>query len=420
MISHADEQLAFGPIAALRDALRARKLSPLELIELVLTRIARDDGRLTAWVEVDREGALRAAREADVNAPLGAIPFGAKDVIDVRGIPTRFGAAIPSQPARLDAWCVAAVRRAGAIPLGKLHTTPFAFADPAPTKNAHDMTRSPGGSSSGSGAAVGAHHIPFAFGTQTGGSVLRPAAYNGVVGFKPTFGVIPTAGLAMLAPTFDTVGIIARTVADVSDVFAVYQPDVHDAPEPTKPRLFDALDYRVDLSGPQVCRAIETALRNLSAAGAIRTKQALPPSVEKVERLWHDIAAYEASATLPPLVEGVPGYPRVESLIADGRRIDAAGYRNALALRARITAELEAHLAECDAVVMPSAGEVPKFGSMGDAHFLRPWSLGGFPSISIPVGFDASGLPIGMQLVAKRGDDSQLIALARWAETHVA
>jgi Asp-tRNA(Asn)/Glu-tRNA(Gln) amidotransferase A subunit family amidase len=195
---------------------------------------------------------------------------------------------------------------------------------------------------------------------------------------------------------------------------------VHDAPEPTKPRLFDALDYSVDLSGPQVCRAIETALRNLSAAGAMRTQHSLPPSVEKVEQLWHDIAAYEASATLPPLVEGVSGYPRVESLIADGRRIDAAGYRNALALRAQITAELEALLAECDAVVMPAAGEVPKFGSMGDAHFLRPWSLGGFPSITIPVGFDASGLPMGMQLVAKRGDDAKLVALACWSETHLA
>ena len=276
MISQTDEELAFGPIAQLRDALRARVLSPVELVELVLARIAEDEPKLTAWVEVDRDGALQAARDADLNAPLGGVPFGVKDVIDVCNLPTRFGANIPSPPAASDAWCVGAVRRAGAIPLGKLHTTPFAHADPAPTKNSRDATRSPGGSSSGSGAAVGAHQIPFAFGTQTGGSTLRPAAFNGVAGFKPSFGLIPTSGVAMLSPTFDTVGIIARTVADVADVFAVYQPDVQDAPAPEAPRLIDALEYRTDLSGPQVCAVIDAALGKLTAgrSSAYRTRVA--------------------------------------------------------------------------------------------------------------------------------------------------
>ncbi|MGH7715233.1 MAG: amidase family protein, partial [Vulcanimicrobiaceae bacterium] len=149
-------------------------------------------------------------------------------------------------------------------------------------------------------------------------------------------------------------------------------------------------------------------------------KHTLPPVVEKVEALWRRIAAYEASAILPPLLARVSGYERMEKLIADGGQIDFAAYREARVMRAQIVAELETLLAQCDALVLPSAGEVPKFGSMGDAHFLRPWSLGGFPAISIPVGTDTEGMPIGMQLVAKRGDDVKLIALARWAEAQIA
>ena len=420
MISPADESLAFGPIATLRASLRNRVLSPVELIELVLARIERDEPRLAAWVEIDHSSALEAARNADPNAPLGAIPFGVKDVIDVRGMPTRFGANISAPTPQLDAWCVAAVRRSGAIPLGKLHTTPFAYADPAPTKNAIDSARSPGGSSSGSGAAVGAHQIPFAFGTQTGGSTLRPAAFNGVVGFKPTFGVIPTAGLAMLAPTFDTVGIIARTVSDVLDVFDVYRPDVLGEIAPQAPRVIDALEYRTDISGPHVCAAIDRVLETLAGAGVIRTKRTLPPVVEHVENNWRDIAAYEASAVLPPIVQGVSGFPRIEKLVAQGHQMDAACYREARRLRSEIVVELGTLLSECDFVVLPSAGEVPKFGAMGDAHFLRVWSLGGFPSISIPVGFDATGLPIGMQIVANRFDDQRLLAFARWTEAKIA
>ncbi|HEY1729731.1 MAG TPA: amidase [Candidatus Baltobacteraceae bacterium] len=419
MISQTDETLAFGPIATLRRALCDGLFSPVELVELVLARIDRDEPRLKAWVEIDRDAALGAARTADLSAPLGGIPFGVKDVIDVRNMPTRFGANISAPLPQLDAWCVAAVRRAGAIPLGKLHTTPFAYADPAPTKNAIESTYSPGGSSSGSGAAVGAHQIPFAFGTQTGGSTLRPAAFNGVAGFKPTFSAIPTTGVAMLAPTFDTVGIIARTASDLAEVFAVYYPGALDAVPPPAPRIIDALGYRMDISGSQVCAAIDRALEALVAAGATRTKRALPSVVEQVESNWRAIAAYEASAVLPPLIERVSGYPRAEKLIAEGLAQDAACYRKARDVRSQIVGELSALLSEGDVIALPSAGEVPKFGSMGDAHFLRLWSLGGFPSISIPVGFDATGLPIGMQLVAKRGDDLMLLAIARWAENQL-
>jgi Asp-tRNA(Asn)/Glu-tRNA(Gln) amidotransferase A subunit family amidase len=224
----------------------------------------------------------------------------------------------------------------------------------------------------------------------------------------------------MLAPTFDTVGIIARTVSDAVEVFEVFAPGALDAAAPSTPRIIDALDYRTDLSGPQVCAAIDRALGVLAGAGATRTKRALPSLVERAEENWHAIAAYEASAVLPPLVESVSGYPRIEKLIADGQLQDAVCYRRARELRSQIVGELGNVLSECDAVVLPAAGEVPKFGAMGDAHFLRTWSLGGFPSISIPVGFDAAGMPIGMQIVAKHGDDLALLALARWAEAKLA
>ena len=354
-----------------------------------------------------------------MNAPLGGIPFGVKDVIDVRDMPTRFGANIELPPPQLDAWCVAAVRRAGAIPLGKLHTTPFAYADPAPTKNAIDPTRSPGGSARE--AELRSAHIRFHLHSERkpAGSTLRPAAYNGVAGFKPTFSAIPTTGVSMLAPTFDTIGIIARTASDVAEASAASYPGALDAAPLRAARIIDALDYRTDISGPQVCAAIDRALETLVAAGATRVKRALPSTVEQVEENWHAIAAYEASAVLPPLVEQVTGYPRVEKLLVEGLAIDAACYRKARDVRSQIVGELAALLNEGDVVALPTAGEVPKFGSMGDAHFLRPWSLGGFPSISIPVGFDTTGLPIGMQLVAKRGDDLMLLAIARWAENQL-
>lgn len=420
MISQTDESLVFGSLITMRAALRAREISAVEVVEAVLRRIERDEPKLAAWVEVDGDAALAAASDVDVESPLGGVPFGVKDVIDVRGLPTRFGAHVASPPATCDAWCVAAARKAGAIPIGKVQTTAFAYADAAPTRNPWNLQRTPGGSSAGSGAVVGAHQVPFAFGTQTGGSTLRPAAFNGVVGFKPTFGTIPTAGVGMLAPTFDTVGIIARDAHDVTALFGIYDASVHETEAPVRPRFASLLSYREDLSGPHVIAAIESALKKVREANAAVQSAAMPKLVDETERLWRTVAAYESHAAIAGVVGPSQAGPSIRRLVDEGSRTGISAYRAALELRERIRGVLDELLASCDAVVLPAAGQVPDISTPGNAHFLRPWSTCGFPSIALPVGFDPDGMPMGMQLVARRGADGQLLALARWVERTIA
>ncbi len=420
MIAQSNEPAVFGSLAVMQRALRAREISAAELVDAVLRRIERDEPKLSAWVEIAGDAAIAAARTADVELPLGGIPFGVKDVIDVRGLPTRFGADLASPPAIFDAWCVAAARRAGAIPIGKVQTTAFAYADPAPTRNPWNVERTPGGSSAGSGAVVGARQVPFAFGTQTGGSTLRPAAFNGVVGFKPTFGVIPTAGVGMLSPAFDTIGIISRDAGDATAVFGVYDARALQAAAPRRPRLTSLLSYREDLCGPHVIAAIGAALERIRTGGAEVQPAAMPGLVDEVERLWRTVAAYEAHAAIAEAVASSKAGPAIRRLVDEGAKVNVAAYREALALRELLRAELDELLASCDAVVLPAAGQVPERSTAGNAHFLRPWSTCGFPSISIPVGFDPDGMPMGMQIVARRGADGELLALARWAERAIA
>lgn len=420
MISQTDEAIVFGSLLRMRAALRAREVSAVEIVEAVLRRIELDEPKLAAWVEVDADAALAAAGNVDLETALGGIPFGVKDVIDVRGLPTRFGAGVASPPPMCDAWCVAAARKAGAIPIGKVQTTAFAYADAAPTRNPWNLERTPGGSSAGSGAVVGAHHVPFAFGTQTGGSTLRPAAFNGVVGFKPTFGAIPTAGVAMLAPAFDTIGIIARDAQDATAVFGIYDGTVLDADAPAQPRLVSLLSYREDLSGPHVIASVASALERMREGGASVRDTVMPATVDEVERLWRTVAAYESHAAIAEVVGPSQAGPAIRRLVDEGSRIGMAAYRAALELRERIRAELDELLASCDAVVLPAAGQVPDISTPGNAHFLRPWSTCGFPSIALPVGFDPDGMPMGMQVVGRRGADGELLALARRMEHAIA
>ena len=415
------EERAFGSLVELREALSARVISPVELMESVLGRISADEPELRAWVEIDAEGALDAARSVDVDAPLGGIPFGVKDVIDVRGLRTRFGVTLDSSPALSDAWCVAAVRNAGAIPIGKLQTTPFAYADPAPTRNPWNLSRTPGGSSSGSAAAVGAQQIPFAFGTQTGGSTLRPAAFNGVVGFKPTFGAIPTPGVSVLSPTADTIGIIARDAVDARMIYAIYDAQVLEAERSAVPRICSGVSWREDLSGTEVCAAVDAALRAVARAGAHVTAVKMPSEMDEVERVWRIVASFEAAAALSPIVRSLGDpLPLLRRLLDEGECLSIDDYRRARQEREHIRSALDTLLAGCDAVALPTAGQVPTTEKTGDARFLRPWTLCGYPSISIPVGFDSDGMPIGVQLIGKRGDDGRLLALACFAQETIA
>jgi Asp-tRNA(Asn)/Glu-tRNA(Gln) amidotransferase A subunit family amidase len=422
LAADASEDIVSGSIRRMRAALIAHEISPAELITEVLARARRDEPKLHAWVQIDHEGALDAARAVDVNAgPLAGIPFGAKDVFDVRGLRTQYGTRwmTDEPPARFDAWCVAAMRAAGAIPLGKLQTTPFAFSDPAPTRNPWNTQRTPGGSSAGSGAAVGARQIPFAFATQTGGSTLRPAAYCGAVGFKPTFGAIPTAGMSRLAPTFDHVGIICRDAEDATTLFGIFDPSVANVPAPAVPRLLMAVGFHDEITGGELRLTLDAAVARLARAGATIVRGPLPADLDAVHTCWRTICAYEARATLAETVRDRPLGPLLRSLLDEG--CDATAYREAQLLRLRLLPKIEALFERYDAIALPAAGPVPDLTTTGAEQlaFLLPWSFFGMPSISLPAGFTADGMPVGLQLVAKRGDDACLLAIARWAESAI-
>src|SRR3989441_505848 len=218
-------ELAALGVAEARERIGRGTLSPVALVEACLERIGALDATVQAWVHVDAKGALAAARLAEhaaVRGPLHGIPVAVKDIFDVAGLPTTAGAPpFAHRRPDEDAASVALLRAAGAIVLGKTHTTQFAYRDPAPTRNPWSLAHTPGGSSSGSAAAVAARMVPLALGSQTVGSVLRPAAYCGVVGFKPTHGLVPTAGVIPLAWSLDHVGVFTREVADAAAAFAV-------------------------------------------------------------------------------------------------------------------------------------------------------------------------------------------------------
>jgi Asp-tRNA(Asn)/Glu-tRNA(Gln) amidotransferase A subunit family amidase len=320
-------------------------------IDQALERITRGDAELQAWAYVDR-----AARgDGGGSLPLAGIPFGVKDVIDVRGMPTRCGLDSYEEWPAVDAWCVAAVRAAGGVPVGKTRTTALAFLDPAPTRNPFDASRTPGGSSSGSAAAVAAGHVPFAFGTQTIGSVTRPAAYCGVVGYKPT-----------------------------------YFP-------------------------PRVGEALEACAARLAAAGATVERIALPATVNEAPQRASIILEYEAAAALAPLLVHNPP-PRVAEMIRRGATIERESYLAALAWREASRPEVESIIERYDAVLLPVADAAPSRETTGDAIPSSPWTFWGLPALSFPSGAKVGALPIGAMLVAPRRADAQLLAVARWIE----
>ncbi len=378
-------------------------------IDQALERITRGDAELQAWAYVDR-----AARgDGGGSLPLAGIPFGVKDVIDVRGMPTRCGLDSYEEWPAVDAWCVAAVRAAGGVPVGKTRTTALAFLDPAPTRNPFDASRTPGGSSSGSAAAVAAGHVPFAFGTQTIGSVTRPAAYCGVVGYKPTYGTIPTNGVNPLAPSLDHVGIIAATAeiaARVGDVFTgLYGASIE------APRIGFAPGQFAERFPPRVGEALEACAARLAAAGATVERIALPATVNEAPQRASIILEYEAAAALAPLLVHDPP-PRVAEMIRRGATIERESYLAALAWREASRPEVESIIERYDAVLLPVADAAPSRETTGDAIPSSPWTFWGLPALSFPSGAKVGALPIGAMLVAPRRADAQLLAVARWIE----
>ncbi|MDB5040430.1 MAG: amidase [Candidatus Eremiobacteraeota bacterium] len=379
-----------------------------------LRRIGVDGDPLQAWTFVD----AAAADAPAADGPLSGMPFGVKDIIDVRAMPIACGLARTPRVSEFDAWCVAVLRAAGAVPVGKTHTTPCAHRDPAPTYNPLDAERTPGGSSAGSAAAVAAGHVPFALGTQTIGSVLRPAAYCGVVGFKPSYGRIPTTGVAPFAPSLDHVGIIALDVATAERVARCAISGLDQMPPRGSFRLAVADAVWSEERAPQTREAVRRALDVLRQHGIAGVPRPMPVEVAASLKDAHLVNAFEAHAVLAPLLAGeLP--PELALLLRRGAAIERDEYAAALARREAARPRIDAFLAGYDAVIVPCADAAPPRATTGDGSPFGPWSYFGTPAISIPIP-GTRPAALSLQAVAPNGHDAGLLAAAAAIETVLA
>lgn len=435
----ADPLLTLGAVE-LRDRIAAGELRAVELAEACLAAIERLEPAIGAWAWLDRDHALRQARALDEHrasgrpiGPLHGLPVGLKDIVDTAGIPTENGTAVDAGRVPVDdAFVVRRLRQAGALVMGKTVTTELAFRSPGRTRNPHDPARTPGGSSSGSAAAVAARMVPLAVGTQTVGSVIRPASFCGIVGFKPSFGLIPRTGILAQAPSLDTVGVFAGDVegaALLADALAGHDPaDAATVPSPaprlhaiaaTKPPVRPALAFVAQPAWQAADRDVRDGFDELRAL--------LGDACDEVELPGPFDEAVKACSVvqLAELSRSYHRYHRIgderlsfalKTGIDDGRAILAHDYLAALDWRAPLGAALDGVFERYDAIVTPAAlGPAPAgLDSTGNPVFNALWTFCGTPAIALPLLQSGGGLPIGVQLVGRRGDDGRLLRTARW------
>jgi aspartyl-tRNA(Asn)/glutamyl-tRNA(Gln) amidotransferase subunit A len=423
-------------------AIRRKELSPVDLIEALLQRIDAVDAKVQAWALVDRAGARATARRlADevargiLRGPLHGVPFGAKDIFYTAGLRTEAGSKVLAGfvPA-YDATSVARLKDAGAILVGKLHTTEFATYDPAPTRNPWNLACTPGGSSSGSAAAVAARMVPFALGTQTIGSNVRPAAYCGLVGLKPTFGRISTRGVIPLTYTQDHVGLMARSVEDVA--LGLLAVAGHDAADPSSsrepvpdylaaltrrrpPRVGLLREFFFERATAEVARITTETVDRLARAGAAVEDVKLPGSFRAVHAAANLIMRSDTASIHADLfTQKADLYrPAIRSAIEMGMLLTGDLYVRSLRVRRQFRRELAPLLAQHDILLTPTTpAPAPEGTATGDPLFQVPWSLSGLPSITVPCGLAASGLPLGIQLVSGPFTEPALLAAAAWCE----
>jgi Asp-tRNA(Asn)/Glu-tRNA(Gln) amidotransferase A subunit family amidase len=404
------------------------ELTSEQLVADCLERIAEREDTLHAWAHLDPERALAEARERDgepSRGPLHGVPVGVKDLIDTADQPTRYGSPIHAahQPAA-DAACVERLRRAGAVVVGKTVTTEFAVFHPGPTTHPMDPTRTPGGSSSGSAAAVAADTIPLALGTQTAGSVVRPASFCGVFGGKPTFGAVPTRGVKGCSATLDHVGAFARDAADVAVALGVMSDDI-DRFRPVdlgdRPRVGFCRTPWWDALEPTTRAAVEAGVTSLARAADV-FEVSLPDGFAGLVEAQRTIMGVELRRNLDWERTHHP------ELLSDDLRtyLDAAaaledGYEDALALARRCRDQLSEVFDDPAVLLAPSVlGEPPTIDTTGDPLLCRPWTLLGTPAVSVPGLVGPDGLPIGVQLLTAPGADGLALTAAAFAAPSLA
>jgi amidase len=402
--------------------------SALETVEACLAAIEARDGVLHAWTAVDAEFARRQARALDagpVRGPLHGIPVGVKDIFDTADLPTEYGSPIyrGHRPAA-DAACVAAARAAGAVILGKTVTTEFATMVPAATVHPKNPKHTPGGSSSGSAAAVAAGMVPCAYGTQTVGSIVRPAAYCGVVGYKPTYGMLSRTGMKMGAESLDTAGVIAKDVSFAALLAgaSAMRPDLLKVDSLKDPRLAVCRSANWHHMSPEGAAAFEASAKRLAGKGARLVKLEL--DFPELDAAASTILVYEMARGLA--YEFANHRAQVSPMLVE--RVDAGSsmpyetYRRALEYASGCRRTLADVVGDVDAILTPSAtGEAPPgLGSTGNTAMNRLWTLLHGPCITVPAGSGSAGLPLGVQLVGIPGSDAKTLAVARWVEHSLA
>ncbi|MGW3241401.1 amidase [Streptomyces sp. NPDC001070] len=393
-----------------------------DLVTRTCDRIDRLDGRIKAFVrEPDRRGRLAAEAAAAPPGVLSGVMVGVKDIVRIDGMDTRAGSAVPPEAlAGPQAPLVDRLRAAGALIAGKTVTAEFAVTAPGPTRNPHNTAHTPGGSSSGSAAAVAAGMVPLAIGTQTVGSVIRPAAFCGVVGFKPTFGRVPVDGVIANAPSFDTVGVLASDVAAAARGASVLCDDWREQPaDDGRPVLGIPVGPYLDRAGAEAREAFAARAKRLEAAGWTVREVPLMPGpgeFEAVVRQLYVMNRYEVARTH---ADWFPRHGRLYreqtvAAIREGHAVGRDDYERAVGERRVFRERLLEAMGEVDVWLAPSAtGPAPfGLGSTGDSVMCLPWSNAGFPAVSLPAGYAANGLPLGLQVVGRPGEDEELL---RWA-----
>ena len=393
-------------------------------VSACLERIAEREREVHAWAYLDAERALAEARARDREAPRSAlhgVPVGIKDVIDTADMPTEYNSPIyrGHQP-KWDAACVTLLRRAGCVILGKTVTTEFANNHPAQTRNPHNLGHTPGGSSSGSAAAVADRMVPLALGTQTGGSVIRPGAYCGVAACKPSFGSINRAGLKFVSEALDTIGVFARTAEELAPLLHVLTGRALSGKQTAKPRIgFCRTPHWRDADGETQAN-LDRAARQLAKAGARVGDFELPKGSEALFDRHSSVMGYETARALAYEYTRFPEQisstlrPRLEK----GWKVTREEYDEVRGIARDCRRRLADQLREFDFLLTPSAASAApaSLASTGDPVFNRAWTLFGVPCVTVPFGKAANALPLAIQLVGAMDDDMKLLAWSQWAE----
>jgi amidase len=401
----------------------SKKLTAVQLAEDCLARVAAREEAVQAWSHIDPQQVLADARARDAESPrspLHGIPVAIKDIIDTADMPTEYGSPIyAGHRPRTDAACVALLRKAGAVIMGKTVTAEFAMSYPGKTRNPLNTAHTPGGSSSGSAAAVADYMVPLALGTQTGGSVLRPAAFCGIVGFKPTFDAINPAGVKPNSSSYDTVGVMARTVADAALGFSVLTNANPALPALDAPRIGFYRTPQWAKADRATAAALEGAASRLGKAGARVREITMGAKFDELFAARNVVGDFEGARALA--WERQHFEEKISAKVREKlRKSDAVTFDELIAAQ-KVLAEcrrlLEITFGDFDVLMVPSApGEAPKgLETTGDSVFNQLWTALHTPAVTVPVFTGPADLPMGAQFVGAFGADYKTLACGEWA-----